>query len=251
MVSGRVYSAPVDSKDSGSDAVNKSIYLVESESAFGEMERAIAISVMGVGADGGSIFSPLPGMKKARKEGGLSDLQAFKQSWQEWQQYSFREFLAETFVEVYTASTQMRIRRIMNLDKKLDSQLSGAEVKRSREAGRCFLEGKSEMRRAPQWQKYARAVEQGTCPGHVVTVFALQSALYHLPLLPALTSYVYFEWRAGMGVFLSHREQDEQGKQEVQELSLQCFQQEYPESMCVVREVFGGGAQFGETICAQ
>ncbi|MFK5923113.1 MAG: hypothetical protein QM496_13110 [Verrucomicrobiota bacterium] len=241
----------MDSENSDQGKNNGSIYLVESESAFGEMERAIAISVMGVAADGGSIFSPLSGMKKARKGGELDDLQTFKQSWQEWQQHSFREFLAETFVEVYTASAEMRVRRIMNLDKKLDSRLSGAEVKRSREAGRCFLEGKSEMRRAPQWQKYARAVEQGDCPGHVVTVFALQSALYHLPLLPALTAYVYFEWRAGMGVFLSHRDQDKQEQQEKQELTLQCFQQQYPESMDVVREFFDGGTEFGKAVSAR
>lgn len=223
---------------------NESIYLAVGDAVFGEMERAIGISVMGVRTGGGSIFSPKIRSKKSAQKAGGSDLQSFGESWSMWLQQPFAGNLAETFVEVYMAASEMRLRRIAQLDLTLGQCLSGAEVRRSRAAGQCFLEGKSEMQRAPQWQKYAKSVNNGECPGHVVTVFALQSALYHLPLLSALTAYVYFEWRAGMSVFIGDSEIQKRG------LTLQKFQQDYPQSMQVVRQVFAGESEFGAAISA-
>ncbi|MCF6311210.1 MAG: hypothetical protein L3J39_02045 [Verrucomicrobiales bacterium] len=220
------------------------IYLAEGDAVFGEMERAIGISVMGVSSVGGSIFSPKIRSKKSVQKAGERELQIFAESWTMWLQQPFTEHLAETFVEVYMAAAEMRLRRVTQLDLSLGQCLSGAEARRSRAAGQCFLEGKSEMQRAPQWQKYARSVEAGECPGHVVTVFALQSALYHLPLLSALTAYVYFEWRAGMSVFIGDSVIQKKG------LTLQKFQQDYPQSMQVVRQVFAGESEFGAAISA-
>lgn len=226
------------------NTTKESIYLAEGDAVFGEMERAIGISVMGVTTGGGSIFSPKIRSKKSAQKAGESDLKSFGESWTMWLQQPFAESLAETFVEVYMAATEMRLRRIVQLDRTLAQCLSGAEARRSRAAGQYFLEGKSEMQRAPQWQKYAKSVENGECPGHVVTVFALQSALYHLPLLSALTAYVYFEWRAGMGVFIGDSAIQKKG------LTLQKFQQNYPQSMKVIRQFFAGGSEFGAAISA-
>lgn len=213
--------------------------MVDGEGGLGEMERVIAISVMGVKAKGGSIFSP--NLKKGLSPEGLAE---FRESWIEWLRQSFQQHLGKTFVEVYMASTEMRIRRITNLDRNLDQSLSAEASNRSQRAGSWFLEGKSEMQRAPQWKKYADCVCRGECPGHVITVFALQSALYHLPLLSALTAYVYFEWRVAMGIVM------EESDLPKKELSLRWFQQEYPESMGILREVFDGGAGFGGAISA-
>jgi len=218
-------------------AENDSIYLVDGDKAFGEMERAIGISVMGVGGEGGGLFSN-------QIEGNLNsgDLVEFKKLWFEWLREKFRAQLSEVFVEVFMASTEMRIDRIAELDLELNQRLSDEEQKKSRQAGSWFLEGKSDMQSAPQWQKYARCVEQESCPGHVITVFALQASLYHLPLLSALTSYVYFEWRAGLLAFAK------EGKNVNVELSAQSFHEKYPESMEVVREVFSRNFQAERSI---
>ena len=211
------------------------IYLVDGEEASGEMERAIGISVMGVGGDGGGIFSLQ--FDESQQSG---DYQEFKKQWSLWLHGLFRNQLSDVFVKVYLASAEMRMNRIAELDRELNRHLCDKQIEKSREAGRWFLEGKSEMKRAPQWQKYARYVEQEDCPGHVVTTFALQAALYHLPLLSALTSYVYFEWRAGMLAF------GEKG--DLARVELSKFHKEYPESVEVVREVFARDFQLGRFI---
>ena len=41
-------------------------------------------------------------------------------------------------------------------------------------------------------------VEKGQSPGHVSVIFALQSALYHLPLASALSAYIWFEFQSGL-----------------------------------------------------
>lgn len=225
------------SSGNNSSSGNDSIYLVDSEGPCVEVERAIGISVMGVGGDGGGIFSP--DYVKKQVSGGSED---FKKQWLKWLRESFRDQMSAAFVKVYMASMEMRVESIVKLDNELDLLLSVIDNERSREAGKWFLEGKSEMQRAPQWQKYARYVDQGACPGHVVVVFALQAALYHLPLLHALTSYVYFEWRAGMLAY---------GKQRgiaSGDVSPREFQEKYAESLKVVREVFARDLQAERSI---
>jgi len=213
--------------------------LVDDAESTDEMERAIGISVMGVDGDGGGVFFYQTGEEQAS-----SDAMEFKEQWLRWLREVFRDQLAETFIKVYLASSEMRIRRMVDLDNQLDQKLSLEERERSRQAGIQFLEGKSEMQRAPQWKKYARCVEQGECPGHVVTTFALQAALYNLPLLSALTSYVYFEWRAGLRSFVKTG-----GSPQVK-ATPQCFHQQYPESMVMVRDVFAGPGKAEQSIAA-
>lgn len=228
-----------NSSSNNSRTGNESIYLVDGETGDDEVERVIGISVMGVNGAEGGVFS------FHFEEGrDAADLVEFKKQWVGWLGEMFRDQLSDTFMEVYAASAEMRIERVVKLDKRLDQRLNAGEGERSRRAGAWFLEGKNEMRRAPQWQKYARCVEQGKCPGHVVTTFALQASLYHLPLLSALTSYVYFEWRAGIRAF------SEGGGTPKVESSLQTFQQQFPESVQMVREVFAGDFQAKRSISA-
>ncbi len=83
-----------------------SIYLVDGERTTVEMERAIGISVMGVDGVGGGVFS-----FRFEDEQGSADLEDFKTQWLDWLREKFRDQLADTFVKVYTASSQMRIRQ--------------------------------------------------------------------------------------------------------------------------------------------
>jgi hypothetical protein len=211
---------------------SEAIYLVEGEGEFGELERAIGISVMGVGIEGRGTFRCDLG-----KGVGADGPVEFREQWLVWLQATFRDQVSEVFVKVFLASTGMRIDQIVELDNGLNSRLGMGENQQSREVGRWFLDGKTEMQRAPQWKKYACKVEQGMCPGHLVTVFALQAALYHLPLLSALSAYVYFEWRAAI------KNLGESGGLAGERTSPRWFLQQYPESMAIVREVFGRNLQ--------
>jgi len=211
---------------------SEAIYLVEGGEEFGEWERAVGISVMGVGIGGGGVFCFDLG-----KRGGSLGREGFKEQWIEWLRTTFRDQVSEVFVKVFLASTEMRIDRIVELDNGLDSRLGSGERQRSREAGQRFLEGKAGMQRAPQWRKYAHHVGQGECPGHVATVFALQAALYHLPLLSALSAYVYFEWHSAV------KDLGKNGGLVGEQASKRLFLQLYPESMAIVCEVFGRNLQ--------
>ena len=69
---------------------------------------------------------------------------------------------------------------------------------RSLIAAEAFLKGKSEMRAHREWRRFVDRVAEGHSPGHTTTLFALQCALYHLPLSSALSAYVWFELESGL-----------------------------------------------------
>jgi hypothetical protein len=54
------------------------------------------------------------------------------------------------------------------------------------------------MRANHEWRRFSEKVARGDSPGHVTTLFALQCALYHLPVGPALSAYVWFELESGL-----------------------------------------------------
>ena len=46
----------------------------------------------------------------------------------------------------------------------------------------------------PQWIRFEEKLENGETPGHLATLFAIQSALFNVPIFSALISYAYVEW---------------------------------------------------------
>jgi len=119
-------------------------------------------------------------------------------AWSLWLENWFVPHLAGTFVKIYGAAAQFRFENIQTADKDLDAILTATLRKRSLVVAKAFLEGKSEMRANREWTRFVDRIERGESPGHTTTLFALQCALYHLPLAPALSAYAWFELESGL-----------------------------------------------------
>lgn len=115
-----------------------------------------------------------------------------------WLAGSFVPILAPALIEVHRLATAYRLDEIAAIDRRIDASLDAAAKTRSLAAAKAFLEGKDEMKANREWTRFAGLVAQGTTPGHTATLFALQTALYHLPLVPALAAYAWFELESGL-----------------------------------------------------
>ncbi|MEC8826010.1 MAG: urease accessory UreF family protein [Verrucomicrobiota bacterium] len=119
-------------------------------------------------------------------------------AWQIWQDQCLEPHLGPNFVEAYECGSQFRIDEVQAIDCLLDVKLTDQVRERSIAAGKPFLEGKEEMKGNKDWVKYNERVGKGHSPGHISVIFALQSALYHLPLASALSAYIWFEFQSGL-----------------------------------------------------
>ncbi len=119
-------------------------------------------------------------------------------AWAIWLEKWFVPQLTGTFVEVYRCAAAFHLKEIEVADLRLDAALTEGLRTRSLKVARAFLGGKSEMRANREWQRFADRVAGGHSPGHTTTLFALQCALYHLPLGPALSAYAWFELESGL-----------------------------------------------------
>lgn len=134
-------------------------------------------------------------------------------AWDRWLRDCFSPLLAPAFAEIHRLAGEMRIERIVELDRKLDQSLDRIPRTNSLVAARAFLEGKSEMRANREWSRFAQSVADGKAPGHAPVLFALQTALYHLPLASALAAYVWFELESGLPRTAGYRDRTGSGEE--------------------------------------
>lgn len=199
------------------------IYAVTAPGEGGGLEqnRANAIARLGAtDATGPGTFFP------AERAGGLD----FEAAFEDWRTTLFLPWLGPRFIAVHLAAARMETERIQEIDREIDTHLSPAARQRSLEAARPFLEGRTEIRSQPQWVKFLQAAEQGRTPGHLPTIFSLQAALFHLPLLPAMTAYVNLEGANGLAAMAGGERWD-----------LDRFAETYPEGAEAARLVFQAG----------
>lgn len=119
-------------------------------------------------------------------------------AWSLWLENLFVPHLSGIFVEVYLCAAAFRLKEIAAADNRLDAVLTESLRARSLKVAKSFLEGKSEMRANREWQRFVDRISRGEVAGHTTTLFALQCALYHLPLGPALSAYAWFELECGL-----------------------------------------------------
>ena len=150
-----------------------------------ESARAIEIALLGVSIETPATFAP-------DLRGNLGS------AWQLWIETHFVPVFAPTFADVHRLAGEGKWNEIVKIDGELDGRLSSAMRQRSLSAARQFLEGKSEMRSHREWIRLVEKIESGETPGHVLVVAALQTAMYRLALIPALTSYAWFEFQSGV-----------------------------------------------------
>lgn len=165
-----------------------SLYAVMGDDA---REQGLADAISRLGATdalaAGTFFPP-------ERLGSLT----FAAAWADWLERDFEVWLGRRFVEVYHCVGRMAGERIIEIDHEIDGRLEDRARVRGRASAKPWLEGREEVRRQPQWVKYLRAQAAGETPGQITVIFALQSALFHLPLLPALTAYVHWEGVNGL-----------------------------------------------------
>ncbi len=162
-----------------------SLYLAEGENTHSEAARAIEISLLGVSPTCPSTFLP----------GKQDDL---AMTWQTWIDEWFVPVLAPRFAEVHQFAADFHLEEAAAVDLALDRDLPDPLRSQSIKAGVVFLEGKSKMKHHPEWGRFASRIESGVTPGHALILAALQTVLYHLALIPALTAYTWFEFHAGL-----------------------------------------------------
>lgn len=122
-------------------------------------------------------------------------------AWDEWRRDRFVIALAPAFAKAFQLASAHKVNEIAEIDRDLETSLTEAISAKSKNAALAFLEGKSEMKANREWQRLTRLVEDGKTPGHLPTLFAFQSALYHLPLASALRSYARYEFHCGRTSF--------------------------------------------------
>ncbi len=193
------------------------IYAVGSE-PVSEQDRADAIARLGASdaLEPATFFPP-------ERLGGLD----FDAAWHDWLTREFEAWLGEKFIAVHLAAGHMACDRIAEIDREIDARLDSPARRRGRKAARPYLEGRSEVRRQPQWVKYLHAQAAGDIPGQLTTIFSLQAALFHLPLLPALAAYVNLEGANGLAAMAGGRRLDPSA-----------FSARYPEGLETARRVF-------------
>lgn len=120
-------------------------------------------------------------------------------SWIRWKEELFLPLLAPAFRETFGLGIRGRARELGRLDNELDSVLPPETRKQSVKAASPFFEGKAGMKGHREWQMFESRVAAGDSPGHLPVAFALQCALYHVALVPALSSYAWFEFRSREG----------------------------------------------------
>ena len=116
-------------------------------------------------------------------------------AWQSWSDSYFSPVIAPAFVATFQEGMASRTDEIVEIDRNLGKSFPDEMLGRSRLAGEPFFEGKEEMRANRAWTRYSSAVAEGNAPGNLPIVFALQSALFQLPLPSALGAYAWFELR--------------------------------------------------------
>lgn len=131
-----------------------------------------------------------PGTFSFRPGGDLGE------AWRLWQEHSFLPILLPAYLDAHDCGIRNRTRELHEVDRALDGRLPAPARDRSVAAARPFFSGKSEMRGNREWRRFAEGVEDGASPGHLTVVHAIQSALYHVALVPALESYAWFEFRS-------------------------------------------------------
>lgn len=119
-------------------------------------------------------------------------------TWEDWLATWFGPLLAGAFVKAHLFASQNRVLEITSIDAMLDARLPEPMRSRSLAAGKSFLAGKEGMQASRDWNRFAEKVARGESAGHVTVLFALQTSLYHLPLLPALGAYAWFELESGL-----------------------------------------------------
>jgi hypothetical protein len=116
--------------------------------------------------------------------------------WSHWVEHVYGAQLLETMRAVMAATRLDHTRDPLVLDAELASFFAPDTVLRLRRAGHAMLHRMDGMRGSRSALRLRAAADRGESPGLYPIVFALQSAIYNVPVRAALVAYARLEWRA-------------------------------------------------------
>ena len=116
--------------------------------------------------------------------------------WAHWVDHIFRPHLLDAMVAVMSLARADHTRDLLVEDARVASVLPPETIIRLRRAGHAMLSRMEGLRGSRPALKLGAAADRGETPGLFPIVFALQSAIYNLPMRVALVAYARLEWRA-------------------------------------------------------
>lgn len=121
------------------------------------------------------------------------------EAWRIWIEETFLPVLLPAYRDAHACGISSQTRELHEVDEALDRKLGDRARERSLAAAAPFFAGKTEMKGNREWKRFAEGVAAGESPGHLAVAHAVQSALYHVALGPAVESYAWFELRSREG----------------------------------------------------
>lgn len=153
-----------------------------------EFERTLRIANPGAALRRALTFSPAEGLS------GVAWLRA----WEAWRVEVLDATLAPSSVAVADLAARGAAKEIQALDLALNGALAPDAAERSILAGKRLLRQLSGARGERFLTKLQAWSDAGALPTHFLTIYATQSALFHLSLRLLLPGYAYWEWTAAM-----------------------------------------------------
>lgn len=153
-----------------------------------EFERVLRIGNPGAALRRALTFLPAEGLAT----------DAWLTAWEAWRVDVLTAKLAPVLIAVANHADRGATREIQALDQELGGLLSSEAAERSTLAGKRLLKQLSGARGERFLTKLQAAADAGTFPAHFLTVYATQSALFHLSLRLLLPGYAYWEWTAAL-----------------------------------------------------
>ena len=151
-----------------------------------EFERVLRIGNPGAAIRRALTFAPAADLPPA----------AWFGQWEQWQTEILAAKLAPALIAVANHAVQGAAREIQALDQQLHAALTPDQSERSTLAGKRLLKQLSGARGERFLTKLQTWSDAGTLPTHFLTIYATQSALFHLSLRLLLPGYAYWEWTA-------------------------------------------------------
>ncbi len=162
-----------------------SIYLTESDLPV-ELWRAVEIALMASKSTQAIAFKPL-----AKKNWGGQ--------WVKWVDSDFSEKIAPHLIRARQAAS-IGVRELAAEDRQFSETLDRDTIERSLAAGLALLTRHVGAKHFNEVTKFGEKIENGICPGHASSVFALHCAAFNVPAASGLIAYLYLEWRTAQSL---------------------------------------------------
>ncbi len=120
-------------------------------------------------------------------------------AWNTWREGTLTAVLAPVLLEVVALAVRGCVREILAADRALDAALAPDDARsRSVAAGRRLLARLAVSRGERSLSRFQQWAAAGEMPAHFPTIYAVQHALFHLPLRLLVPAYAYCEWSSAM-----------------------------------------------------